>query len=119
MGATSVDTWGKDNVLKKKRKSLKLPKNVFNTIETIINRWLDKEEVSYEDEKKEIIEACNNPSKIFETKRYEADLEIFDEKNNNWYVFEMKGPAPNTSQVESVKRRLLTFFSLVLFEFWR
>lgn len=102
------DAWGANYVQRKLKVNISLPKNVFQTIDTIINSLSNAKTLSvYEKEKKLIFAACNKPSKTFEHHTYEFDLIINDPKTNHTYFLEMKGPDPNTTEVPGAKKRLL------------
>lgn len=106
------DAWGKNNVKRKINVNISLPINVFRTIDTIINNLSNAKKLSnYNDEKKMIINACDNPAKIFESHTYQFDMELYDKKNDHWYYLEMKGPDPNTTEVPGAKKRLLAEMS--------
>lgn len=102
------DAWGLKNVQRKINVNISLPKNVFQTIDTIINNLSNAKTLSdYEKEKKMIFAACKKPSKTFEQHTYEFDLIIKDPKTKHTYILEMKGPDPNTTEVPGAKKRLL------------
>lgn len=102
------DSWGAPNVQRKMKINVQLPKNVFQTIDTIINDLSNaKRNSNYQNEKELLISALGNPSSTIEKHTYEFDLELFDKKNNKFYYLEMKGPDPNTTEVPGAKRRLL------------
>ena len=103
------DAWGKSNVQRKQAINVKLPRNVYQKIDTIINSLSNAQTLSnYSTEKKQIISACNRASKTFEEHTYEFDLILFDSRRKHRYFLEMKGPDPNTTEVPGAKRRLLT-----------
>lgn len=104
----AIDAWGIKNVQRKINVNVSLPKNVFQTIDTIINNLSNAKTLSdYDKEKKMIFAACNKPVKTFEQHTYEFDLIISDPKTNHTYILEMKGPDPNTTEVPGAKKRLL------------
>jgi len=86
-----------------------LPKNVYSTIDSIVNNLSNAKTLSdYYKEKELIKSALKKPSTRTESHTYEFDLEIYDNENNHYYFMEMKGPDPNTTEVPGAKRRLLT-----------
>jgi len=102
------DVWGKDNVRRKIKENVTLPKNVSEVINTIIIDLRNIKTLSnYAKEKEMIIEACKKPSENGNTQPIEFDLVITDPKNSHTYILEMKGPDPNTTEVPGAKRRLL------------
>jgi MjaII restriction endonuclease. len=104
----AIDAWGKANVQRKIKENVTLPKNVFQTIDSIINNLSNAKTLSdYEKEKKMIIDACKKPSEEIEQHTYEFDLIITDPKNKHTHILEMKGPDPNTTEVPGAKKRLL------------
>ena len=104
----AIDAWGKENVNRKLNVNVKLPQNVFQTIDSIINNLSNAKKLSnYNEEKELIIRACNNPSTLFEEHTYEFDLQLFNKSANQLYFIEMKGPDPNTTEVPGAKKRLL------------
>ena len=105
----AIDAWGKSNVHRKSKVVVKLPINVFQTIDTIMSNLTNvKNHPNNVNEKKLIIAEINNPSMQTQEHKYEFDLSIYDiEKNQHFYI-EMKGPDPNTTEVHGAKRRLLT-----------
>lgn len=106
--AISIDAWGKENVKRKLNIKVQLPRNIFQTIDSIINNLANAKKLSnYVNEKELIIDACNNPSNETETYTYEFDLQLLDKKKKHLYFLEMKGPDPNTTEVPGAKRRLL------------
>ena len=112
----ATDAWGKSNVKRKIKETVKLPQNVFQVIDTIINNLSNAKTLSnYAEEKKKIIEACKKPSKTIEEHTYEFDLVINDPKSNHIYILEMKGPDPNTTEVPGAKRRLLVAIAWAYF----
>jgi hypothetical protein len=113
----ALEAWGINNVRRKLNLNVKLPKNVFQKIDSILNDLSNvKVHPNYSREKREVIKACENPSKSFEEHRYEFDLKLYDENNKHYYFVEMKGPDPNTTEVPGAKRRLLTALALGYFE---
>lgn len=105
----AIGAWGKDNVKRKINRKVKLPKNVFQTIDTIINNLSNsKTSSNYSLEIKQVLDACKSPSKEHEEHTYEFDLELYDKKEKHLYFLEMKGPDPNTTEVPGAKKRLLT-----------
>jgi hypothetical protein len=110
----AVEKWGRENVLHKQKENVRLPKNIFNEIDTIINNLSNSRTLSdYEREKQQIIIACNNPSQDYEEHTYEFDLIIKDSITNHYYILEMKGPDPNTTEVPGAKKRLLVALAWV------
>jgi len=104
----AIDAWGRENVKRKLNVNVRLPQNVFQTIDTIINNLSNAKKLShYNKEKELIIKACNKPSSDFEEHTYEFDLQLTNAKNNHLYYVEMKGPDPNTTEVPGAKKRLL------------
>jgi hypothetical protein len=104
----AIEAWGRDNIKRKINTNVQLPQNVFQIIDSIINNLSNAKKLSnYAEEKKLIIDACNNPSKKMEEHTYEFDLELFDEVEKHYYYLEMKGPDPNTTEVSGAKKRLL------------
>jgi len=104
----AIDAWRKNNVERKVKETVILPKNVLEIIDTIINNLNNAKTLSnYVKEKEMIIEACKKPSKTTEKQTFEFDLVITDPKNKHIYILEMKGPDPNTTEVLGAKRRLL------------
>ena len=113
----AVDAWEKNNVKRKIREAVKLPQNVFQVIDTIINNLSNAQTLSnYIEEKEKILEACKNPSITTEEHTYEFDLVIDDPKNNQIYILEMKGPDPNTTEVPGAKKRLLVAIAWAYFK---
>jgi hypothetical protein len=111
------DAWGKNNVRRKVKENVILPKNVLELIDTIINNLNNAKTLSnYVKEKEMIIEACKKPSKITEKQTFEFDLVIIDQKKNHTYILEMKGPDPNTTEVPGAKRRLLVAIAWAYFK---
>lgn len=111
------DAWGKHNVRRKININIKLPENVFRTVDNIINNLSNAKKLSnYSEEKKKILEACKNPSKEMESHTYEFDMELYDEANNHWYYLEMKGPDPNTTEVPGAKKRLMVEMAWAFFK---
>jgi hypothetical protein len=105
----ATDVWGEKNIRRKVKENVILPKNVFQEIDTIINKLSNAETLShYEEEKKKIIEACKKPSKETEQHTYEFDLLLTEPERGHIYILEMKGPDPNTTEVPGAKRKLLT-----------
>jgi hypothetical protein len=108
----AVDAWGRENIVRKINREVELPKNVFQTIDSIINGLSNAQKLSnYINELKLIKKACKNPSKTKEKHTYEFDLEIHDPKTQHHYFFEMKGPDPNTTEVPGAKKRLLVEYA--------
>jgi len=108
----AVDAWGRKNVVRKINREVELPKNVFQTIDSIINNLSNAQKLSnYSNELELIKKAVNNPSKTKEKHTYEFDLEIHDSKKGYHYFFEMKGPDPNTTEVPGAKKRLLVEYA--------
>ena len=104
----ACDAWGKENIKRKTNRDIQLPRNVFQTIDTILNRLSNaKSKSDYELELTEIKTACLKPTKESERHTYEFDLEIDDVKNEVYHFLEMKGPDPNTTEVPGAKKRLL------------
>jgi len=104
----AINAWGQGNVRRKIKENVVLPINVFQLIDSIINNLSNAKTLSdYYKEKKEIILACNKPSKITEQHSYEFDLYINNPETNHFYTLEMKGPDPNTTEVSGAKKRLL------------
>jgi len=111
------DAWGKDNVKRKIKENVILPKNVLEVIDTIINNLNNAKTLSdYTKEKEWIIEACKKPSETTEKQTFEFDLVITDPKNDHTYILEMKGPDPNTTEVPGAKRRLLVAIAWAYFK---
>lgn len=111
------DSWGKDCVRRKINVIIKLPINVFRTIETITNNLSNARKLSnYSEEKNRILEACNNPIHEFETRTYQFDMELYDSRRRHWYYLEMKGPDPNTTEVPGAKVRLMTEMAWAFYE---
>lgn len=103
------DAWGAQNVRRKININVSLPENVFKTIDSIINNLSNAQKLSnYMEEKRKILDACDNPSKALESHTYEFDIELYDKARNHWYYLEMKGPDPNTTEVPGAKKRLMT-----------
>ena len=106
------DAWGAENIKRKTNRDIQLPRNVFQTIDSILNRLSNSlTKSSYTSELKEIYDSCKNPSNDFENHTYEFDLEINDVENDNYHFLEMKGPDPNTTEVPGAKKRLLVEFA--------
>lgn len=104
----AIDAWGKLNVKRKLNLDVQLPRNVFQTIDTIINGLSNAKKLSnYKNEKELILSAFETQSSEFENHTYEFDLELYDGKTNHLYYVEMKGPDPNTTEVPGAKKRLL------------
>lgn len=104
----AIDAWGKANIQRKVKVNVALPKNVFQTIDSIINNLSNAKTLSdYEKEKKMIIDACKKPSKTTEQHTYEFDLVVTDPKKKHTYILEMKGPDPNTTEVPGAKKDYL------------
>ena len=104
----ALDVWGQKNINRKTNRKIILPKNVFQTIDTIINELSNAQRLSnYHEETKRIIASCNKPSKETEQHTYEFDLELYDDKEKHHYFLEMKGPDPNTTEVPGAKKRLM------------
>lgn len=102
------ETWGNKNVTRKLSVNVILPKNVFQEIDTIINKLSNAKTLSnYKNEKNVIFEACKNPSNETEEHKYEFDLILKSPTKKKYYFLEMKGPDPNTTEVPGAKRRLL------------
>jgi hypothetical protein len=111
------DAWGKNNVRRKLKENVTLPKNVLEVIDTIISNLNNvRTHSNYKKEKEMIIEACKRPSENEETQTFEFDLVIIDSKNNHTYILEMKGPDPNTTEVPGAKRRLLVAIAWAYFK---
>lgn len=105
----AIDAWGVENVVRKTRRKMNLPLNVYQSIDSIVNELNNARKLSnYPNEIKKIIEACGSPSNEYSESTYEVDLELFDSKNKHLFFLEMKGPDPNTTEVPGAKRRLLT-----------
>jgi hypothetical protein len=103
------EKWGRENVHRNVKVKVNLPKNVFATIDSIINELSNAQNLSdYMREKQQVIDACNNPGDDFEEHIYDFDLVINDVSNRHIYVLEMKGPDPNTTEVPGAKKRLLS-----------
>lgn len=114
----AIDAWGINNVKRKLNVNVNLPKNVFQTIDTIINNLSNAKTLSdYNNEKTLVINACKNPSDKKEQHTYEFDLLIKDASANHIYMLEMKGPDPNTTEVPGAKKRLLVALAWSYFEF--
>lgn len=108
----AIESWGKENVLRKSKLEILLPQNEFRKIDTIINGLTNvRFHPNYIKEKSEILAACNKPSKRTEKCKYEFDLKLYDTSNKHHYFIEMKGPDPNTTEVMGAKRRLLTLLA--------
>ncbi len=108
----AIESWGKENVLRKSKLDISLPQNVFHKIDTIMNGLNNvRFHPNYNREKNEILYVCNKPSKKTEICRYESDLQLNDVSKHHHYYLEMKGPGPNTTEVSGAKRRLLTFLA--------
>ncbi|MCF7810242.1 TdeIII family type II restriction endonuclease [bacterium] len=104
----AIDAWGYENVLRNQRVDVRLPQNVFQTIDSIINDLSNAKTLSdYYSEKNDILNACRNPSSQFENHTYEFDLILRNPTNGSRYFLEMKGPDPNTTEVPGAKKRLL------------
>ncbi|MHB8931179.1 MAG: TdeIII family type II restriction endonuclease [Melioribacteraceae bacterium] len=104
----AVDVWGKENVKRKCNVNVKLPRNVFQSIDTIINNLSNAKNLSnYLTEKELIISSCNSPDREFEEHTYEFDLQLYDKFKKRLHFLEMKGPDPNTTEVPGAKKRLL------------
>lgn len=113
----AIDAWGKGNIQRKVKAKVTLPKNVFQTIDSIINNLSNAKTLSdYSKEKKMIIDACKKPSKTKEQHTYEFDLVLADPKKKHMYILEMKGPDPNTTEVSGAKKRLLIAIAWTYFE---
>ncbi len=112
----AIDAWGAENVKRKTNRNVRLPVNVYQTINNIVSGLNNNQTKSnYDKELEQIIQASKTPSKVFEEQTYEFDLEINDIKNSHYYFLEMKGPDPNTTEVPGAKRRLLSEFAWGLF----
>ena len=106
------DAWGEKNVNRRVNLNVRLPKNVFQTIDTIINNLSNSKKLpNYLDEKEKVISACKNPSIDQEEHTYEFDLQLYDQQKKNFYCLEMKGPDPNTTEVPGAKKRLLVMMA--------
>jgi hypothetical protein len=104
----ALNAWGKSNIRRNFNLEVELPQNVFREIDTIINSLSNAKALSnYQNEKKQIIKACNNPSKESERHTYQFDLLLEDSSTSEIVLLEMKGPDPNTTEVPGAKRRLL------------
>lgn len=104
----AIDAWGKANIQRKVKVNVALPKNVFQTIDSIINNLSNAKTLSdYEKEKRMILDACKKPSKTTEQHTYEFDLVVTDPKKKHTYILEMKGPDPNTTEVPGAKKDYL------------
>jgi hypothetical protein len=104
----AIETWGKKNVTRKINVNVKLPQNVFQEIDTIINNLSNAKTLSnYYIEKNKIFKACDTPSSNNEEHKFEFDLMLKNPKNNEYIFLEMKGPDPNTTEVPGAKKRLL------------
>lgn len=102
------DAWGCENVIRNQRVDVRLPKNVFQTIDSIINELSNAKTLSdYYSEKNDILKACRNPVSEFESHTYEFDLILKNQVDGSRYFLEMKGPDPNTTEVPGAKKRLL------------
>jgi hypothetical protein len=113
----AIDAWGKANIQRKVKVNVALPKNVFQTIDSIINNLSNAKTLSdYEKEKKMILDACKKPSKTTEQHTYEFDLVVTDPKKKHTYILEMKGPDPNTTEVPGAKKRLLVAIAWAYFK---
>jgi hypothetical protein len=111
------DAWGKNNVRRKIKENVTLPKNVSEVIDTIeIDLRNVKKHSNYVKEKEMIIEACKSPSENGNPQTFEFDLVITDPKSNHTYILEMKGPDPNTTEVPGAKRRLLVAIAWAYFK---
>jgi len=109
----AIEKWGIENVQRKVNITVRLPKNVFSEIDKIINSLSNVETLSdYHSEKSRVLLECGKPSSVYEEYIYEFDLIINDLKGN-YFVLEMKGPDPNTTEVPGVKKRLLTALAWV------
>lgn len=105
----AIDAWGKSNVTRKSKVVVKLPTNVFQTIDTIMSNLTNvKNHPNYFNEKKAIISAIKKSDKTIQDHKYEFDLSLYDPSKKQYYYLEMKGPDPNTTEVPGAKRRLLT-----------
>lgn len=105
----AIDAWGKKNVERKSIIVVKLSRNVFQVIDTILSNLTNvKKHPNYKDEKRAIYDALKNSNNEIQEHTYEFDLQIYDTINQNYYFVEMKGPDPNTTEVPGAKRRLLT-----------
>ncbi len=108
----AIDRWGKDNVKRKIKRDVILPKSVYAEIDTILNRLSNAKTLSdyfAEKEKiKSVVQLSKAKNEATEAHKYEFDLEIYDKEKNKYYFLEMKGPDPNTTEVPGAKRRLLT-----------
>lgn len=108
----AIDKWGKENVNRKIKRDVVLPKSVYATIDSILNRLSNARTLSdYFTERDEIkiaVEKAKISKEPEESHKYEFDLEIYDKRKNHYYFLEMKGPDPNTTEVPGAKRRLLT-----------
>jgi len=105
----AIEAWGKDNVSRKSNVVVKLPTNVFQSIDTIMSNLTNvKNHPNYLNEKKDIISAIKSSSSTIQEHTYEFDLCLHDSTSKQYYYLEMKGPDPNTTEVPGAKRRLLT-----------
>lgn len=112
----AIDVWGTSNVKRKTNRNVRLPANVFKIINDIVSNLNNNQSSSdYDEELKKIIDASKKPSSTYEEQTYEFDLEIGDPENSHYYLLEMKGPDPNTTEVPGAKRRLLIEFAWGLF----
>lgn len=113
----ALEAWGTHNIQRKSKLIIKLPRNVFQKIDSILSDLSNvKVHPNYKNEKNEILKACNKPSKTFQEHTYQFDLKLYDATKKHHYFLEMKGPDPNTTEVPGAKRRLLTLLALGLFE---
>ena len=101
----ATDAWGKENVTRKFNKNVRLPDNVFQEIDAIINDLSNAKMLSnYINEKQRVFKALKNPSKKHQEHTYEFDIALFDKEKNNYHFLEMKGPDPNTTEVPGAKK---------------
>ncbi len=113
----ALDAWGEGNVQRKTREIVNIPVNVFREIDSIINNLSNARTLSdYEKEKKIILSACKNPSKETEQHTFEFDLIVTDTEEKHTYIFEMKSPDPNTTEVSGAKKRLLVAIAWAFFK---
>ena len=114
----ALESWGTNNVVRKISVNVRLPQNVFQEIDTIINSLSNAQSLSnYEAERLKIFGACHKPSKIFEEHKYEFDLLLKDKTNHGYCFLEMKGPDPNTTEVPGAKKRLLVALAYGFFKY--
>lgn len=114
----AIESWGKENVKRKKKFDVTLPLNVFQKIDSIMSGLSNvKFHSNYVREKSEILKALEKPSKKNQTHKYEYDLMLHDQTKKHYYYVEMKGPDPNTTEVPGAKRRMLALLAYGLLTF--